>query len=129
MYVDADVLYAHLKPTDWLKKYAEHILALPNLTTSIITVIELELIARRDFDEPFAHSILSRLKKLKNLTFIDLNETITSEASTLRKKYGLNIFDALHLSTAISAKEQIIVSSDHMFDTVRELERKDPRTF
>lgn len=126
MYIEADLLYAYLKPTDWLKQYAEIIITKCDLKTSVITITEIEFVSKRDFDDAFANSVLEKLEKLKNLKFIPLEINILKNAVELRKKYGLNIFDALHAATASNLKEEII-SSDKAFDKIDEITRIDPK--
>ena len=127
MYVDADVLYAHLKPSDWLKKHAQHIIG-KGLSTSAITITELEIVSKRDFGDEFSQSVAGNVLTIKNLEVISLNRQLLRKSAELRKKYKLSIFDAIHAATAIQ-DGGVIVSSDQMFDTVRELVRKDPREF
>ena len=125
MYVDADVLYAYLKPSDWLKSFAEKIIK-KEMITSSITVVELEIVAKRDFSEDFANQILDELKKLPNIKIVELNKKILEKSVELRKNHGLNIFDAVHAATALIYKKSII-SSDLMFERIKELNRIDPR--
>tara|TARA_Y100000310_G_C20604432_1_gene774775 strand:- start:473 stop:841 length:369 start_codon:yes stop_codon:yes gene_type:complete len=122
------MFYANLKPSDWLKKHAEKILKEKDLVTSSVTILELELIAKRDFDEDFSNEVLMRLQGLKNLRILNLSEKVLVKAVELRKEYKLNIFDSVHMATAIVTKEDII-SSDNMFDLVDGVKRKDPREF
>jgi len=128
MYLDADVLYAYLKETDWLKKYSKIILKSKNLITSTITITELELISKRDFNNNFSNNVIQEILKLKNLKLIDLTQEVLLKATELRVEYKLNIFDAIHAATTIINKDTII-STDHAFDIITELKRKDPRTF
>ena len=128
MYLDADVLYAYLKPTDWLKNYALKVIKHPNLITSSITILELEIISKRDFDLEFSTNVLSKVKLLSNLKIVEFNEQIQEKAVELRKKHQINIFDSIHAATTI-LKNEIIISSDLAFDSIKELKRKDPRTF
>ena len=72
MYLDADVLYAYLKETDWLKKYSKIILKSKNLITSTITITELELISKRDFNDNFSNNVIQEILKLKNLKLVIL---------------------------------------------------------
>lgn len=129
MYIEADMLYSYIKPTDWLKKYAET--AINNetdLKTSLITIIEIEFIAKRDFDDDFANLVLEKLEKIKNLKFIPLDINIVKKAVEFRKKYKLNIFDSLHASTAFIINENII-STDHIYDSIEEIKRTNPMEF
>lgn len=129
MYLDADVIYAYIKPSDWLKKSSEKILTLENLKTSIITITELEIVAKRDFQDDFYNKILEKVKKIKDLKIINLNIKILEKAVELREKYNFNIFDSIHVATAILSKEKTIISSDSAFDKIAEIKRNDPRIF
>jgi predicted nucleic acid-binding protein len=51
------------------------------------------------------------------------------KARELRKKHILNIFDSIHLATAIISREKVIVSSDSAFDAISEIRREDPRIY
>ena len=126
MYVEADVLYAYLKPTDWLKKESTNVLEGFKVTTSVITVSEIEFVAKRDFDEQFANDVLENLEKLKNLRFIPLKIDILRKAVDFRKRFGLNIFDAIHAATAFIIKKDL-VSTDRVYDIVDGIKRVDPR--
>jgi predicted nucleic acid-binding protein len=126
MYVEADILYSYLKPTDWLKEYSEEILTKLKVKTSMITIVEIEIVAKRDFDEEFANSVLEKLQKIKNLEFTQLKLDILKKAVVYRKKHGLNIFDAIHAATAFNLKEKII-TTDRVYDLIEELDRIDPR--
>lgn len=120
------MLYSYLKPTDWLKKYAEKILKKFKLITSIITITEIEIVAKREFGDEFANSVLKNLEKLKNLEIVPLDIEISKKAVEFRAKFGLNIFDALHAATAFKLKKDI-VSTDRKYDLIDELKRIDPR--
>lgn len=126
MYVEADVLYSYLKPSDWLKQHAKIILNEHKLITSVITITEIELVAKRDFNNDFANRVLEELEKIKNLKFIPLGIEIAKKAIEYRKKFNLNIFDALHAATAYQHDKKII-STDKMYNLIDELKRIDPR--
>ena len=126
MYVESDILYAYLKPRDWLKEYAERIIKRFKLITSVITIIEIEVVAKRDFGDDFANSVLRNLETLNNLEFVPLKLDAIKKAIDYRKKFGLNIFDSLHAASAFILHKDI-VSSDRIFDLIKEIERIDPR--
>jgi len=127
MYVEADILYSYLKPTDWLKESSVKILKkYKNLKTSVITITEIELVSKRDFGEQFSNSVLERVKDIKNIKLLDLDLNILKRAVEYRKKYGLNIFDSIHAASAFKIKKEII-STDSIYDLIEEIKRKDPR--
>jgi predicted nucleic acid-binding protein len=129
VYLDADVLYSYLKPEDWLKPFAENILdKKEKFITSIVTVIEIEIVSLRELGSTFSLSVLSRLKTLKNLEILPLSIDVLEKSVELRKLYGLSIFDSIHAATCLLNNVEII-SSDSIFDKVKGLERIDPRNF
>jgi predicted nucleic acid-binding protein len=129
MYLEADILYAYLKPTDWLKTYAEKILSKKEkFITSVATVIEIEIVSLRDFGSEFSLSVLPRLKSIKNLEILPLTVEIQEKAAEVRKTYGLSIFDSIHAAICLLKKVKLI-SSDVIFDKIKGLERIDPRNF
>ena len=79
MYVEADMLYSYLKPSDWLKEYALKVVDKYKLSTSVITIVEIELVSKRDFGNDFANSVGENIEKLKNLRIIPL------EMKTIKK--------------------------------------------
>jgi len=127
MYVGVDVLYAYLKESDWLKESAEKILK-KKVKTSVITIVEVEIVAKRDFGDEFANSVFERLKELKSLEIVSLEPKILEKAVEFRINFGLNIFDSLHAASAFVLDEEI-VSSDRVYDIVEGIERIDPREF
>ena len=128
MYVEADMLYSYLKPSDWLKEYAMKVIDKYKLSTSVITIVEIELVSKRDFGDDFANSIAENLEKLKNLEFIPLKVNVVKKAIEYRKKFGLNIFDSLHAASAFVLKKDIL-STDRAYDLIDEIKRVDPREF
>ncbi|GBC69968.1 hypothetical protein HRbin01_01675 [archaeon HR01] len=69
-FIDADVLYAYLNPSDWLHEAADRIIGLIktgkiNAKTSIIVVLELAVVIKRDIGPEKVEEIM---KTLKNLT-------------------------------------------------------------
>ena len=127
MYVEADLLYAYLKPKDWLKEYSIKILNRFNVATSVITVTEIELVSKRDFGNEFSNLALEKLGEINNLKFVDLNIEIIKKSVEFRKEYNINIFDALHAATAFKLKKRMI-STDRIFDIIKEVKRIDPRS-
>ncbi len=127
MYLEADVLYAYLKPADWLKAVAERILGKDDkFITSAATVIEIEIVSLRDFSSDFSLSVLSKLKSIKNLEMLPITTDNLDKAVEVRRSYGLSIFDSIHASVCLINGEKL-VSTDPVFDKVTGLERIDPR--
>lgn len=49
-------------------------------------------------------------------------------ASVLIDEYGINPFDSYHAATAISGDKKIL-STEHIYDRIKGIERIDPRDF
>lgn len=127
MYLEADVLYACLKPADWLKADAERILGKDEkFITSAATVIEMEIVSLRDFGSDFSLSVLTKLKSIKNLEMLPITTDNLDKAVEIRKSYGLSIFDSIHASVCLISGEKL-VSTDPVFDKIKDLIRIDPR--
>ena len=132
MYVEADLIYSLIKPEDWLKPVSEKLfkkLSKEKLFTSVITVTEIEIVSRREIGIEFSDKVLELIEsRIKNIEFIPLTKEILKRAVEVRKKHGLNIFDSLHSATCLVHKEEIL-STDKVFDFVKDLKRIDPRDF
>jgi predicted nucleic acid-binding protein len=131
--LDIDVLYAHLKPHDWLKEGATRVLTRVRegglrAYASAHAIVELEIIGRRDFGPEFANQVLQRVGRIEQLRLIAVDRVVLRRAMQLRRRHELGIFDGLHAATALLQDRQII-STDVSFDRVPRLVRLDPREF
>ncbi len=132
-YLDVDILYAHIKPEDWLKQAAERVLekikkGQVNGYTNLMSVVELEIISLRDFDQAFSQGIHKRLREISKLHLMPLTSDVIEAADDLRESYtNLGVFDSLHAANA-SVRDKRIISTDTVYDQIEELERIDPRT-
>lgn len=77
--------------------------------TSIISVIEA-------LSYPSPPSILKEIqegfKNISNLTILDVNQDIASEAAKIRRQYGFRLPDAIQLATARLSKAQAYITND-----------------
>ncbi len=127
-----DVLYACIKPEDWLKESARKIIAKINRQhleayTNLASVVELEIVSSRDFDREFSLDIIEKLRAIGELRLTPLTREILEAADRLRRTYNrLGIFDAIHAESA-SLGDQRIVSTDPIYDQIDGLKRLDPR--
>jgi len=64
-----------------------------------------------------------RLLGFPNLEFINVDESILSQAQDLMAKYSLSPRDSLHAASALDKKIRSFVSDDKDFDQVKELMR------
>lgn len=129
MYLDTDIILALIKPEDWLKAYVERGLEEINeeKVTSLITVIESELVLMREYSRELALSAFEEIKK-KGIKLLPISVEVIEESTKLLKKYSkLNIFDSVHLANAMLRREEIL-STDSLFDEIEGIKRVDPRT-
>lgn len=77
--------------------------------TSIISVIEV-------LSYPSPQSILKEIqegfKNISNLTILDVNQDIASEAAKIRRQYGFRLPDAIQLATVKLSKAQVYITND-----------------
>jgi predicted nucleic acid-binding protein len=64
-----------------------------------------------------------KLLGFPNLEFINVDETIISQAQSLMGKYKLSPRDSIHVASAFSRKATIIISDDEDFDQIKEIKR------
>lgn len=119
MYLDVDVLYALLKENDYHKEYALRVARAPGRKyTSIIALVELEIIVKREISDTMSLSINQIVTRLlPNLKIISLENEHFVKSLELRTKYGLGIFDSLHVAVCLSQDKEI-ASTDHAFTRI-----------
>ncbi len=109
IYADTDFFLALLKPRDWLKKKAEEILRTYSgkITTSLVTFIELMLLAKRyDLDPVRVTASVMAICGIEDERLL--------KAALYIRDYGLGVFDAFH---AAHAGDRII-SSDKVYERI-----------
>ncbi|MBI4016390.1 MAG: PIN domain-containing protein [Candidatus Aenigmarchaeota archaeon] len=114
IYADTDFFLALLKDKDWLQEkaikiYQEH---KSHITTSVTTIIELLLLAKRVSINP-ERLLISVFEIVPSITGIENNTALA--AAHYVKENGVNVFDALH---AAYCAEGEIISSDHIYDRI-----------
>ncbi|MGI0081194.1 MAG: type II toxin-antitoxin system VapC family toxin, partial [Nitrososphaerales archaeon] len=62
--------------------------------------------------------------KLRNLSLLTASLEVMLRAQELTERYELKPRDAIHVSTALTAGEREIVSSDAELDVVKEIRRR-----
>lgn len=127
MYLDTDCILALVKDSDWLKKPVQRRLkSEKKLSTSVLSIVECRLVLLRESIPEEAFSVEEEIKKWK-IKLIPLDEKILNKGKKLMQEFDfLGTFDALHIATAIIQSEKIM-SSDHVFSLIPELEVVDPR--
>ncbi|PIN85295.1 MAG: hypothetical protein COV47_02905 [Candidatus Diapherotrites archaeon CG11_big_fil_rev_8_21_14_0_20_37_9] len=122
MYLDTDIFYAKLKPNDRHAKTAEKMLSgKSRQATSIITLLELELLFKREIsDELSRHTMEIFTKNFPETKIREFNAKIFMKSLELRQEFDLGIFDSIHAATAIIHNETM-VSTDKAYKRVRGL--------
>ncbi len=123
MYLDTDILLALIKDKDWLKNYIK-LEKINNPQTSVLTLIEAQLVLAREF----GRNDIFRINKIKDfkIKIIDLDKEVFDMSNNLLRQYNITIFDSLHAAFCLIKKEKLL-STDHIFDIVKDLKRIDPR--
>lgn len=126
MYVDADILFATLKAGDRHTDFAHKIMEEDHLYTSTITLVELEIVVKRELSNEMSTTIQSVVRhKFPRLKILPLTPETHQKSQELRQKYGLGIFDAIHAATALQGDKRI-ASTDHIYDSIPKLTRRGP---
>ena len=125
--IETDILYAYVKPSDWLKTVA-------GVLINKIDGGELGLVysSREVFHELFYVSVeqgvsideyvkrVASLTAINNLKFLETTAEIDLLAFTLMKQYRItSVFDAYYAATALNqVPDHTIISMDEVFDKI-----------
>jgi predicted nucleic acid-binding protein len=122
LYVDSDLIYAQIKTGDHLEQYSKTILkGKEKKYTSIITLLELEIIVKREISDYLSKEIKEVFKeKFPEIKILNFNEKTLEKSLELRKEYALGIFDSIHGATAL-LNDKKIASNDHIFERIPKL--------
>jgi len=127
VYLDTDCILALVKDSDWLKVSVEKRLkGEDKLVTSVLTVVECRLVLLREatIDEAFRVEEVIKCWKIK---LIPLDEKVMKRSKKLMQQNDfLGTFDSIHIATALINNEPIL-STDHVFSLISELDVEDPR--
>src|SRR3989344_3513882 len=104
MYLDTDIILALIKDKDWLRNYID-LNKIKNAKTSVLTLIEAELVLIREFGRKETFRI-NKVKELKIKVF-DLDKKTFDLSNTLLRKYNITIFDSFHAAFCLINKEKI----------------------
>ncbi|MFQ5711164.1 MAG: type II toxin-antitoxin system VapC family toxin [Candidatus Geothermarchaeales archaeon] len=130
--IESDLLLAYIRREDRLKPVAKRILeqvdsgALRGVYASTAAIQEIVFwFYNRQMFEELVEAV-NALVHIRNLEWVDVTPYICLTASILMSEYGVSPFDAYHVATAI-AKDKTIISTEHVYDSVRGVKRIDPR--
>lgn len=109
IYADIDLFLAVMKDKDWLKDNAKKILKRyeGEITTSIVTFIELALLAKR-----YNLDVVKIFTSVISICSIDDDKLL--KAAIYMKDYNLNVFDSFHAAYCNGK----IISSDSIYERV-----------
>jgi len=136
MLIESDIVIAHFKRKDRLKPIADEIFSRikkgemkAEISTEIFHEVFYVLIEFTDYDTIISN--FAYLISLDNLKFLKPSPEIYVTAVTLMKQYDISsIFDAIYAAqTLLQTDDKIILSTDHVYDRIKGIERKDPRDF
>jgi predicted nucleic acid-binding protein len=134
--VETDVLFAHIKEKDWLKKSADALLrliddgSLGTVYASREVVHELYYLAPKvGWDREEALSRIGSLTRIRNLEWPATTTDVDLLALSLLATYDLSsIFDAYHAAACLLFDpEHLLVSTDETYDKIKSLRRLDPK--
>lgn len=127
MYLDTDIILAIIKKEDWLKKYVSF-KKIKSPKTSVLNVLEARLVLVREYSRKDAIDAFKKIKE-KRIQILEIDEKIIKKSQELMEKYSsLNMFDAVHAASAIINNE-VLLSTDSVFDLIQEVNKADPRRF
>ena len=125
MYLDTDILLSLIKKEDWIKPYVD-LKKIQNPKTSVFAIIEAELVVSREYGRKDALKVMDNISKNK-IKVVNFTEEILRKSIEFMEEYEkLNIFDSVHAAFSFVLKEKII-STDSVFDSLKEIEKIDPR--
>jgi len=124
MYLDTDIVLALTKKDDWLKPFID-VKKLSKPVISSAVLIEVELVVNREYGREKIKEFFKKIKELK-IRSEAVSPAVVHKSAELMQKHDMNTFDAIHAAYCVLHKEKI-VSSDTIFDSIREIERIDPR--
>ncbi len=135
MLIETDVLVAHVKESDWLKRPSEAILeaaesgelSLCASSESLHELYYLGVKLRIDLETLLAK--IASLLMIGGIEWLPSTAEVSLTALTLMAEYGLSsIFDAYYAATALLMDpDRTVVSTDAAYDSVPGLRRVDPR--
>ncbi|MCD6368438.1 MAG: type II toxin-antitoxin system VapC family toxin [Thermoproteales archaeon] len=136
MLIETDVLYAYVKPRDWLKPVAMKLMEkiekgeFGEVYVSREALHELYYVSMEEgisLNE-FIKRIVA-VTAIDNLVFVETTCEIDLLAFTIMHQYKVHsVFDAYYAATALNVDpDHTIISTDSIFDRIPGLIRKDPR--
>jgi predicted nucleic acid-binding protein len=134
--IETDVLFAHIKESDWLKKSADALLRSIEEGNHGTTFASREALHELYYLAPKvgwngdeALSKIGSLTHIRNLEWPATTTDVDLLALSLLATYDLSsIFDAYHAATCLLFDpEHLLVSTDQAYDKIKNLHRVEPK--
>jgi predicted nucleic acid-binding protein len=130
--IENDVIFAFLNEYDPNHRIAERIFqklqsGRTAVTMSSVSLLEMELIYKREKAEDKLLRDLAALAALPNVKYVPLTPDVAVASVYLRQTLDLTFFDSHYAATALNLDRRIL-SFDQSYDKVHGLERVDPTT-
>lgn len=128
IYLDSNAfIWANLyndKKAENVRKLMERIIAGEEISaTSALTFDEVFWIVKKERNFEIAMESIKAFLDMRNLIFLEVNDTVLWQAYGLMNEYGLDPRDAIHVACALVNGIYTIVSEDDDLDKVREIKR------
>ena len=136
MMIESDVLFAHLKESDWLKKSSDELLEViekgvfGSVHASRESLHELYYLSSKVGWKPDeALSKIGSLTQIKNLVWLPTTTDVDLLALSLLATYDLSsVFDAYHAAACLLGDpDHTMISTDVAYDKIKNLSRIEPQ--
>lgn len=87
--------------------------------TSIIALIE--ILSPSFFSKIAARETEKKFSEVPNLTVLEVNRNIATQAAAIRRQYGFRLPDAIQLATALIFKAQAFITNDKRLKSFKKL--------
>ncbi len=134
MLIESDLLVALAKREDRLKESAERIMggvASGRVEGAYSSVASLQEVVFWFFNRGLISEqavVLNALTSIPNLRWVPVTPRLCLNASHLMREHEVNPFDAYMAATAL-AEDGVILSTEHVYDRIKGLERIDPTEY
>ena len=126
MYLDTDVIVALVKKNDWLKPMVE-IEKIKDPKTSVLTLVEGELVLDREYRRKYATQLTKKIRSL-GIDMLPVTQAVIERSSSLLACHGsIGVFDSVHAAICLLQNCEIL-STDHIYDRIPGVKRIDPRS-
>jgi len=128
IYLDSNAfIWANLyndKKAEKVRKLMERIITGNEFSaTSTLTFDEVFWIVKKERNFDIAMESIKAFLEMRNLIFLEVNDTVIWRAYNLMDEYGLDPRDAIHVACALVNGIHTIVSEDDDLDKVKEIKR------